>query len=107
MFRKILMILTALLIALALTSAAAFAGDAAAGKAKASICAACHGPTGVSMNPDWPNLAGQQIRYLVTQLKAFKEGTRKNAMMSPQASILSDADIENLSAYFAGLPCSP
>lgn len=82
------------------------AGDAAAGKAKAGICAACHGPAGVSMVPMYPNLAGQKEVYLVNALKAYKSGTRTGGMaavMAPQAKALSDADINNLAAYFAGL----
>jgi cytochrome c553 len=79
------------------------AGDAAAGKAKSATCAGCHGAAGISANPLWPNLAGQQEAYLVKQLKAFRDGTRSDPMMSPMAKPLSDADIENLAAYFASL----
>jgi len=107
MLKEIAVLLTVSLLAIALTKLPAQAADAAAGKARASACAACHGPKGTSMNPDWPNLAGQQARYLVQQLKAFKEGSRKNALMTPQTSILSEADMENLAAYYSSLPCSP
>jgi len=79
------------------------AGDAAAGKGKAATCAGCHGPEGISSNPMWPNLAGQKEGYLVKQLKAFRDGTRADPMMSPMAKPLSDADIENLAAYFSTL----
>jgi cytochrome c553 len=78
-------------------------GDVAKGKAKSATCAGCHGAKGVSMNPLWPNLAGQKEAYMVKQIKAFKDGTRKDPMMSPMAKPLSDADIANLSAYFASL----
>lgn len=84
-------------------SGAATAGDAEAGKVKAASCAGCHGPEGVSSNPMWPNLAGQKEGYLVKQLKAFREGTRTDPMMSPMAKPLTDADIENLAAYFSSL----
>ena len=77
------------------------AGDAAAGKAKAASCAGCHGTNGISNNPMWPNLAGQQQGYLVKQLKAFRDGTRADPMMSPMAKPLSDADIENIAAYYS------
>ena len=80
-----------------------FAGDAAAGKAKSSTCAGCHGMAGISANPMWPNLAGQKDRYLVKQMKAFRDGTRSDPMMSPMAKPLSDADIEDLAAYFSSL----
>lgn len=79
------------------------AGDAAAGKAKAATCAGCHGANGKAANPSWPNLAGQNAAYIVSQLKAFKAGTRKNPMMSPMAKPLSDADMANLAAYFSSL----
>lgn len=97
--------LTNVLIAmiLASTSGAVLAGDAAAGKAKAASCAGCHGPVGKSSNPMWPNLAGQQEGYIVKQLKAFRDGTRTDPMMSPMAKPLTDADIENVAAYFSSL----
>ncbi len=78
-------------------------GDAAAGKAKASMCAGCHGAKGISSNPMWPNLAGQKEAYLAKQLKAFRDGTRKDPTMSGMAKPLSDADIANLAAYFSSL----
>ena len=81
----------------------ATAGDIAAGKAKAAVCAACHGPAGISPQPLWPNIAGQKDQYMVKQLKAFRDGTRKDPLMSDQAANLTDADIENLAAYFASL----
>ena len=56
-------------------------GDAAAGKAASAACAGCHGPLGVSPNPVWPSLAGQDARYLADALKGYKDGSRDNAMM--------------------------
>jgi len=85
------------------TAGTVSAADAAAGKAKAAVCAACHGPAGISVNPLWPNLAGQKDQYIIKQLKAFKDGTRKDPLMSPQAMALSDADMANLAAHFSGL----
>jgi len=79
------------------------AGDAAAGKSKAVSCAACHGAEGISANDIWPNLAGQKQGYLKKQMKAFKDGSRKDPMMSPMAAPLSDEDIDNLAAYFSSL----
>ena len=75
--------------------------DVAAGKAKAAACAACHGANGVSNNPAWPSLAGQQKDYLLAALKAYKDGTRKNEMMAGMAKGLSDADMEALALYFS------
>ena len=80
------------------------AGDPSAAKPQAdSLCAGCHGPKGVSSNPLWPNLAGQKDAYLVKQMKAFRDGTRYDPMMTPMAKPLSDADIDNLAAYFSSL----
>jgi len=76
-------------------------GDVAAGKAKAATCMACHGPDGNSVNPVWPKLAGQHAPYLEKQIKDFRDGKRKDPMMSPMAAPLSDTDISNLAAYFA------
>ena len=84
-------------------NAAMAAGDAEAGKAKSATCAGCHGAAGVSANPLWPNLAGQKDAYLVKQMKAFRDGTRSDPMMSPMAKPLSDADIDNLAAYYSSL----
>jgi cytochrome c553 len=88
-----------------LFTATANAGDANIGKAKSVACVACHGSTGISPTPIWPNLAGQKEQYLVAQLKAFKEGTRQNAQMAPMVAGLSDEDMANLAAYYSSLPC--
>jgi cytochrome c553 len=90
-----------LLTALMFASSSVMAGDAAAGKAKSAICAACHGVDGTSMNPLWPNLKGQKEQYLVKQIKAFRDGDRKDPSMAPMVAMLSDEDIANLAAYFA------
>jgi len=93
--------------ALALASGIAFSpavmaeGDAAAGQAKAAICAACHGADGNSVNPVWPSLAGQHSSYIVDQTNAFKSGLRSDPLMTAQAGILSDADLADVAAYFA------
>jgi cytochrome c553 len=78
------------------------AADQAAGKQLADgNCAACHGPNGIGIIPLYPNLAGQKREYLIVQLKAFREGTRKNDIMSPFAARLTDSDIENVATYFS------
>jgi cytochrome c553 len=82
-------------------------GDAAAGKALARNCAACHGETGIGSNPAWPMLAGQRAGYLVNALKAFRAGLRKDPMMAGVTRGLSDADIDNLAAYYAAQSCGP
>ena len=80
-----------------------FAGDAAAGKAKTGMCAACHGAAGISAVPMYPNLAGQKEAYLAKQLKDFKSGKRKDPVMAPMAMALSDEDMANIAAYYASL----
>lgn len=77
------------------------AGDAAAGKAKAVVCSACHGLDGNSVNPMWPKLAGQHAAYLTKQMKDFRSGARKDPVMAPMAMPLSDDDIEDISAFYA------
>ncbi len=89
----------------ALPLTAEMAGDAGAGKSVAAACAACHGKAGISVNPEWPNLAGQHAGYLVNSLEAFKSGTRKNDTMSGMAAGLSNADMRNVAAYFSRANC--
>ena len=79
------------------------AADIEAGKAKAAVCAACHGVEGKAMIPNYPHLAGQNAAYLVKQLKAFKDGTRKEPLMDPFMAPLTGADIDNLAAFYACL----
>ena len=82
------------------------AGDAAAGKTKAAVCAACHGANGISMLPMYPNLAGQKAQYIENAIKAYKAGQRGGPtamLMNPQAAALSDQDIADLAAYFSSL----
>jgi len=87
---------------LSLVPAVAFsAGNAAAGQSKSVVCHACHGPTGQSVQPIYPNLGGQHQDYLVKSLQEFRNGRRQNAIMSGFAANLSDADIEDISAWFA------
>lgn len=85
---------------------AAVAGDAAAGQKKhAESCASCHGAAGISPNDTWPNLAGQNAAYLVRILGAYKSGDQTDVMMSPLAKALTDAEVQNLAAYYVGLSC--
>ena len=77
------------------------AGDAAAGAQKAAVCAACHGASGSSVNPEWPNLAGQHESYVAEQLTNFKQGDRTNTLMSPMATALTESDMQDLGAHFA------
>jgi cytochrome c553 len=82
-------------------SAAAQAGDAAAGKTKAAACAGCHGADGNSMVPTFPKLAGQNENYIVRELNAFKTSKgRSNPLMLGMAAPLSETDMADLGAYF-------
>ena len=89
------------------TAAAAFlatganAQSEAAGKTKAAVCVACHGPNGNSPTPQFPILAGQTARYLYLQLRDFKEGRREAAVMQPFVQNLSREDMLDLAAFFA------
>src|ERR1700744_3436059 len=83
------------------------AADIKAGEQKAQVCAACHGPAGKSANPMYPILAGQPAQFLSTELFEFREGKRKNEQMSPMAANLSNADLNDLAAYFAAQPAPP
>lgn len=67
------------------------------------MCQTCHGLDGLSKIPGAPNIAGQPEPYLVEQLQAYKSGARKNEMMSIVVPALSDADIENLAAYYSAI----
>ncbi|MCK5382355.1 MAG: cytochrome c [Gammaproteobacteria bacterium] len=79
------------------------AGDAAAGKVKSAICIACHGADGIGTTNMNPNIAGQKEAYLAKSIKAYRDGVRNDPMMGAMAKPLSDADIDNLAAYFSSL----
>jgi cytochrome c553 len=81
--------------------AATGAGSVEAGSAKSAICAACHGPSGNSVNPEWPTLAGQNAAYLREQLGMFKARKRNNPVMQPIIDPLNEQDFADLAAYFA------
>ena len=98
------MLTIGLMLGLGAGAPALHAADLALGKQKSLGCQACHGPAGISVSPDIPNLAGQKEAYLKGQLTAFRKGDRKNDLMSAIAALLNDADVENLSAYWSSLP---
>ena len=98
-----------LVVALSLLDCAqsALAADAESGRQKAQVCVACHGPAGNSLNPAVPSLAAQPEQFIVTQLFMFREGKRKDAQMSPFAANLSNADLNDLAAYFSAQAYAP
>ena len=83
------------------------AADIAAGEKKAAVCAACHGEAGNSTNPQWPSLAQQPAQFISTSLFMFREGNRKNDLMTPMAKPLSNAEMNDLAAYFAAQKAAP
>ena len=95
----------AFLLALCSTIAAFAGGDYQAGQEKSTVCAACHGPKGVSVNPAWPSLAGQHAAYLVKQLHDFKNTQSRDApTMAPLVTNLSDQDMRDLAFFYASQP---
>lgn len=94
-------LLIALLVSVGITGVAHAAGDAAAGKSKTAICAACHGVDGNSAIGNFPKLAGQNERYLLKQMQEIKDGSRPVVEMTGMLTALSDQDMADISAYFA------
>ncbi|MBK3661722.1 cytochrome c4 [Bradyrhizobium diazoefficiens] len=88
---------------LTLGSLPASAADVAAGKAKAEICAGCHGDNGISQTDNIPSIAGQPDQFIQWQLVFFRAGSRKNEQMQPIVEEINNEDIRNLGAYFASL----
>jgi cytochrome c553 len=80
-------------------------GDLKAGaqKIRTLQCQTCHGKDGLSKQPDAPNLAGQGQDYMVTALKAYRSGERKNDTMNTIAQPLGDADIADVTAYYSSI----
>jgi len=76
-------------------------GDASSGEEKAKVCEACHGTDGKSVDPSYPNLAGQHDSYLQKALADYRSGRRTNPVMAGFAGPLSDQDIEDLAAWYA------
>ena len=97
----------AVLIGLALVAASsANARDPVAGKAKAAMCASCHGPLGMSQLPNAPHLAGQPAIYTAEQLRNYRSGKRQNEVMAVMAKPLTDDEIDNLAAWYASIEVS-
>jgi cytochrome c553 len=95
---------TVLLLLACLAAAPARAGDAAAGRAKVrAACQVCHGEDGKALIVGAANLSGQQKEYLVEQLRQFRSGARRNEQMGIIAKSLSDADIDNVAEWYAGI----
>jgi cytochrome c553 len=79
----------------------AVTGSAEAGAQKVTVCMACHGPNGNSVNAEWPSLAGQNAHYIREQLRLFRAAHRSHVVMAAQATALTDQDIADIAAYYA------
>jgi len=90
-------------LAFANTSVAAdsLVGSADAGASKAAVCTACHGVNGNSVNPEWPNIAGQNAAYVREQLAMIRDGKRVNLLMQPIVKDMTDQDFADIAVYFA------
>ena len=98
-------ILSIVLASAVVLSGQALAGDVAAGKSAfaAKGCIGCHGAGGVSVVPTYPSLKGRDAAFVKDSLHQFRSGKRVSATMNAMSASLSDADIENLSAYIDSL----
>ena len=101
---KLTLSFTAGLLCLVLLPQSARAGgQELAGKQKSASCAACHGADGKSIDPNYPNLAGQYESYLIKALSDYRSGKRTNVIMAGMATPLSNQDIEDLAAFYSSL----
>ena len=74
-------------------------------KSLAATCAQCHGTAGHTVDDaDVPGLVGLQASYIVAQMKAFRSGTRTATVMQQLAKGFSEAQVEQIAAYFAAQP---
>ncbi len=96
------------ILALLMAPPAAWAdGDAERGQSMSALCSACHGPDGISVNPLWPSLAGQQELYLAKAIRDYRDGVRVDVSMQPFVAELTEQEVEDLAAYYASLPLRP
>ncbi len=68
------------------------------------LCDACHGEDGQAVDPQWPNLAGQNAAYMAIQLTKYRDGVRQSDVMTPLLSQLSDSELEKLAAWYSQQP---
>jgi cytochrome c553 len=78
-------------------------GSAAPSLEETTTCIACHGQNGISLSPSWPTLAGQHEDYLEHALNQYRDGTRKDPVMAPLVTALTDEDVELLARYYSRL----
>ncbi|HVZ42377.1 MAG TPA: c-type cytochrome [Ramlibacter sp.] len=69
-----------------------------------AACAGCHSPNGAGIPAQYPRLSGQHADYIAAQLKAFRDGNRKNSpQMMAIAARMNDKEISAVADYIAGL----
>ena len=76
-------------------------GDTDLGRVASEPCASCHGDDGNASGAEMPTLAGQDARYFVKAMKAYKGGKRHHEQMFDAVDTLSEADVDNLAAFYA------
>ena len=104
--RLSLLAFTLFIMGLQIPVANAQTGDPAEGKVIAYTCNGCHGiPFQTNVYPTYsvPRIGGQNYGYIVSALKAYRDGTRKHPTMNAQAHTLSDEDMHHVAAYFVSL----
>jgi cytochrome c553 len=74
---------------------------ARSGEEVSAQCVACHGTDGNSPTPNFPRIAGQHADYMFHTLMSYKNGGRKNAIMSGIVAALSEEEMKNVAAFFA------
>jgi cytochrome c553 len=98
-----LMVLSSALILGLLSVHSVNAASIYAGQARAAVCSQCHGIKTPSADAPFPPLAGRDFAYLKSALEQYRDKTRKSDIMNAIAGSLSDNDIDNVAAYYAGL----
>ena len=75
------------------------------GRAKVlEICVSCHGEQGVSVTPEFPNLAGQSGAAIYKQLHDYRTDSRTHQLMTDIAKALEEPAIADVAAYYAAQP---
>ena len=69
---------------------------------KVPACMSCHGPNGAGMPNEYPRISGQHAGYVETELKAYRDGVRKNAKMEKVAKMLSAEEMKAVANFIQG-----
>lgn len=100
MFTRIFSVVFGVVVSLVVVVPLAMAADEI--EAKAQLCATCHGNSGMPTDPKTiPVIWGQEQSYLMKQLRDFRNGERRSAIMSPLAKDLTEGDLRKIAAWFA------